>query len=53
VVLSAIRVIMIFMRYIKSEEFIKGLIKKMSPPLGRFSFLDFLCGGHWKGACAE
>ncbi|KAF9129810.1 beta-adaptin [Mortierella sp. 14UC] len=33
VVLSAIRVIMIFMRYIRSEEFIKGLIKKMSPPL--------------------
>ncbi|KAF9392975.1 beta-adaptin [Podila verticillata] len=33
VVLSAIRVIMMYMRYIKSEEFIKGLIKKMSPPL--------------------
>lgn len=35
VVLSAIRVIMMYMRYIKSEEFIKGLIKKMSPPLGK------------------
>ncbi|KAG0012321.1 beta-adaptin [Entomortierella chlamydospora] len=33
VVLSAIKVLMIFMRYIKNEEFIKGLIKKMSPPL--------------------
>lgn len=35
VVLSAVRVIMMYMRYIKSEEFIKGLIKKMSPPLGK------------------
>ncbi|KAF9344717.1 beta-adaptin, partial [Mortierella sp. AD094] len=33
VVLSAIKILMIFMRYIKNEEFIKGLIKKMSPPL--------------------
>ncbi|KAF9951535.1 beta-adaptin [Mortierella alpina] len=33
VVLSAIRVLMMFLRYIKNDEFIKGLIKKMSPPL--------------------
>ncbi|KAF9283891.1 beta-adaptin [Mortierella alpina] len=33
VVLSAIRVLMMFMRYIRNEDFIKGLIKKMSPPL--------------------
>lgn len=40
VVLSAIRVIMIFMRYIRSEDFIKGLIKKMSPPLGMTSHFE-------------
>ncbi|KAG0066043.1 beta-adaptin [Linnemannia elongata] len=33
VVLSAIRVLMIFLRYIRNDEFTKGLIKKMSPPL--------------------
>ncbi|CAO3573000.1 unnamed protein product [Mortierella alpina] len=33
VVLSAIRVLMMFMRHIRNEDFIKGLIKKMSPPL--------------------
>ncbi|KAF9953746.1 beta-adaptin [Mortierella alpina] len=33
VVLSAVRVLMMFMRYIRNEDFIKGLIKKMSPPL--------------------
>lgn len=37
VVLSAIRVLMMFMRYIRNEDFIKGLIKKMSPPLGKLS----------------
>ncbi|KAF9572784.1 beta-adaptin [Mortierella alpina] len=33
VVLSAVRVLMMFMRYIRNEDFVKGLIKKMSPPL--------------------
>ncbi|KAG0287106.1 beta-adaptin [Linnemannia gamsii] len=33
VVLSAIRVLMIFLRYLRNDEFTNGLIKKMSPPL--------------------
>ncbi|KAF9999476.1 beta-adaptin [Entomortierella chlamydospora] len=33
VVLSAIKVLMIFLRYIKNDEFSRALIKKMSPPL--------------------
>ncbi|KAF9090119.1 beta-adaptin [Mortierella sp. AD031] len=33
VVLSAIRVLMIFFKYIHNDEFSKGMIKKMSPPL--------------------
>ncbi|KAI7825262.1 Clathrin/coatomer adaptor, adaptin-like protein [Gamsiella multidivaricata] len=33
VVLSAIRILMIFMRYITNNDFIKSLVKKMSPPL--------------------
>ncbi|KAG9323269.1 hypothetical protein KVV02_006292 [Mortierella alpina] len=33
VVLSAVRVLMMYMRHIKNEDFIKGLVKKMSPPL--------------------
>jgi vesicle coat complex subunit len=35
VVLSAIRVILVFMRHIKNPDFEKGLVKKMSPPLGK------------------
>jgi len=37
VVLSSIRVIMMYLRYLKNEDFIKALIKKMSPPLGKDS----------------
>ncbi|KAF9347214.1 AP-1 complex subunit beta-1 [Mortierella sp. AD094] len=33
VVLSAIKVLMIYLRYIKNDDFSKALIKKMSPPL--------------------
>ncbi|KAF9929526.1 beta-adaptin [Mortierella alpina] len=33
VVLSAVRVLMMYLRHIKNEDFIKGLVKKMSPPL--------------------
>ncbi|KAF9160103.1 beta-adaptin [Actinomortierella ambigua] len=33
VVLSAVRIILIMMRYIRSDEFNKQLVKKMSPPL--------------------
>ncbi|KAG0055661.1 beta-adaptin [Gryganskiella cystojenkinii] len=33
VVLSSIRVIMMYLRYLKNDDFIKALIKKMSPPL--------------------
>ncbi|KAF9436855.1 beta-adaptin [Entomortierella beljakovae] len=33
VVLSAIRALIIFMRYIRNDEFTKALVKKMSPPL--------------------
>lgn len=56
VVLSAIRVLMIFLRYIRNDEFTKGLIKKMSPPLGKSVGEDALvftgsknyqCEGSW------
>jgi vesicle coat complex subunit len=39
VVLSAIRVLMIFLRYIKSDDFVKSMIQKMSPPLGKSGIL--------------
>jgi vesicle coat complex subunit len=43
VVLSAIKVLMINMRYIKEDAFVKTMCRKMAPPLGNVELLDSVC----------